>query len=640
MFSTPFKRAGSGFHVPDDEIDSASDRSREASLQIIDSHPRTYSVPSSDDDLDSNEDDETNEASAVTTPEKSARKRQSSSDCESDSSDGEICESIDCPGECGKNSDTKSDKEETRGTSHSNPIDIEGLSKHKNDVFEIDSEDEGPEVLPISQSYMHAARDVISTSSYNSLKPSHGKSTESSMPAQSHDKTYDEQPAPTHVAEDVIGIEINRTRLQSPKSFLQGSIGDTTDDFDSVDEDDYDNDDDFLMERHDCKQQVPISEPFQSNGLPGFTTPKPRVTFGLAQSTSTEKATSPMVMTYCDAINVSQENTEHRPPISQRAPSPSDAALAKKADTADLRSKWASIVNSPTVNDARKNQETHQPMYSNNWADNYSLNNPIPADSTGQSIFDDPDVESKRYEDGPFASKPSAERYPLFLPHLSQQPWRPCTIPSPAPPQNHFTNGSQSLNVPVTGESKLRFCSTMAEDFNDLPEGLSSIWGDSKVLHQGNEGQSSKVNISDLVNSDSEGARNLKRKADHISTDSEIQAPVSPDTQALLSDNMKSQDVLLPDAQARDIPEIDGSISQGSSIPSEVDQSHSSHVTNTTYATGPARKKLRTFAPSVGGIGKFASGICVGVAGALAAFLATIPLSVREEALREFQSAA
>ena len=460
------------------------------------------------------------------------------------------------------------------------------------------------------------------------------------MPVQSHGKTHDEQPALTHEVDDVAGIEIEHARLQSPKPFLQGSIGDTTDEFDSVDEDDYDNDDDFFMERHEYKQQVPTSRTFECNGLSRLTAPKPRVTFGLAQSTTTEKATSPMVMGCSGAITVSHENTEDCPSIFQRAPSPSDAALAKKADTADSRSKWASIVSPPAVNEVRRNQESPQPVYLNNWADNYPLNNPISAESTGKTMFDDPETESTRYEDGPFASKFNNDRYPLYLPHLSQQPWRPCTVPSPAPSQNHFTNGSQSLNSLAVGESKLRFSTTVAQDVNELPEGISSLWGDSKVLHQVNESQSSKVNISDLVNSDSEGARNLKRKAGHISTDIEIQAPVSTDTQAPLLDDMKTQDILLPDAQARDVPEIGGSISQDSSRPSEADRNRPSYVTHTTDATEPARKKLRTFAPSVRGIGKFASGICVGVAGALAAFVATIPLSVREEALREFQSAA
>ena len=469
---------------------------------------------------------------------------------------------------------------------------------------------------------------------------SYEKCMEPLIPAENHPKTQDEKPTPAHEVEENAGTKINHARLQSPKPFLQGSIGDTTDDFDSVDEDDYDNDDDFLMERRDYKEPVPISENPQRNDLPGFTPPKPRVTFGLAQSIVTEKATSPMVMTYCGAINVSHENPDDGPQMSQRAPSPSDAALAKKADSADVRSKWASLISPPAMSEVPRSQETPQPIYFNSWADNYPLNNTIAAESMGQDLFDDAATDSTRYEDGPFASKPTTERYPLFLPHLSQQPWRPSTVPSPAPAQNHFTNGSQSINTSVVGESKLRITTTIPEDVHDLPEGISNTWGESKVLPQINEVQPSKVNISDLVNSDSEGARSLKRKADHMSTDNEVQVPVSTDTQALFSDNMKSQETLLPDAQARDVIGIGSSISPEPLIPSDHDQSRSSCVAQTTGTHGPARKKLRAFAPSVGGIGKFASGICVGVAGALAAFLATIPLSVREEALREFQNAA
>lgn len=51
--------------------------------------------------------------------------------------------------------------------------------------------------------------------------------------------------------------------------------------------------------------------------------------------------------------------------------------------------------------------------------------------------------------------------------------------------------------------------------------------------------------------------------------------------------------------------------------------------------TGPARKKARTLSSKTGGIAKFISGVAVGVVGVVAAFIATIPDSVREEALQE-----
>jgi len=55
---------------------------------------------------------------------------------------------------------------------------------------------------------------------------------------------------------------------------------------------------------------------------------------------------------------------------------------------------------------------------------------------------------------------------------------------------------------------------------------------------------------------------------------------------------------------------------------------------------GPARKKAKTSPSKTAGIGKFVSGIAVGIVGVLATFIATIPASVREEALREINNVA
>ena len=619
-------------------------------MRIIDSRPRTYSVPSSDDSIESDEDVEINDASAVITPEHLAKKRQDSSDTESDYSDDD--ESMGSPGQGIKVTNTENRADETLGASQSNPIDLEGLSKHKHDVFELDREDEGPEVLPIGQSYVHSLRDVSATESFKDPKPSYCAPVDSFTPVKNHDNKYDGPPTPAlgTVRNDIEGEAIAETQInypgfQSPKCFLQGSIGDTTDDFDSMDEDDYDNDDEFLMEHQNYPEQVSTGRAYQRNDLPRFTTPKPRTTFSLPQSTPIEKFTRPTVVSYCRDIDVSQEIVKDCP-TSQRPPSPSDAALAKKADSTDSRPKWLSTNDypgpliSPTAGDASKHEDTPQPTYTHAWADNYPLNSSISAEPTSQNIWDEQETESTRYEDGPFAPKPKIDRFPLFLPHLSQQPWDPCTVPSPVQPQNYSTSGSKSFNMPVVGESKLRFGSTVPEVSTDSLDGFSSICEDLKVLHKVNEGQPSKVSISDLVNPYADVARNLKRKAEEISVDSAIQQPVSTDSGTFCSDDMKSLDVTLPDAQARDAPGVEVSLFQESTLYSVPDVDLSSEVTRIKDVDGPMRKRMRTTTSSVGGLAKFASGICVGVAGALAAFLATIPLSVREEALRELQSAA
>ncbi len=610
-------------------------------MQIIESHPRPYSVPSSDDDMDSDDEEEMNEASATTTPEHLAKKQQISSGHDSDSSENEICEPIDCPGQCDKLSESTCQKEEALGTSQSNPIDLEGPSKHKNKIPDIDSEDEGPEVLPISQSYLQAVGEVSAAGSFTDPKSSYRTPMDSFMLA----KKFNELPPLANglvsdniEGKDVAGAGTSYSRLRSPKCFPQESIGDTTDDFDSIDEDDYDNDDDFLMEHYDYSEQLPSNGAFHRSSLLSFAASKPRAMFDLGQSTSNEEVVPVPIVSYCSDTKVSQEITESCLASSQRPPSPSDAALAKKADSADSRLKQSSTNDSsnapipPTVKHTGKEREPPQPRPLQQ-----RLNNPVSAEPAWQNIFDDPETESSRYEDGPFASKSKINHFPLFLPHLQQQSWRPCAVPSPVQPQNHFAHRPQAFNMPAVGESKLRSGTTMPENTNDLSSRFTSICRDTKTLHRANEGQPSKVNISDLVNSYADVARNLKRKADDISTDSEIQEAISTDLEAPFSDDM---DVILADAQARDVPDIEVLISQESSTSSVPDAGPSSSVTQVPDTDGPARKKMRTSVANVRGFGKFASGIFVGVAGALAAFLATIPLSVREEALREFQSAA
>lgn len=608
-------------------------------MQIIDSHPRLYSVPSSDDDTDSDDDGEINVGSAVTTTEHVAEKQQSSSDLGSDSSDDD--ESIDYSKQCTKVPNSTIQKEEKLGTSQSNPIDLEGPSKRVANFLEIESDDEGPEVLPISQSYLQAVGNVPAIGSLADPTPNYRTTTDSSIPT----KNYDELPPLTNgianndvKGQDMLGTGISYPRLRSPKYIPQGSIEDTTDDFDSNDEDDYPNDDDFHMERQSYPEKMLTSGAFQRSGLLSFAAPKLRA---MSNVTSDENTAPGPGVSYCGDVNGSQEVAQSCLAPSQRPPSPSDAALAKKADTSDPRPKWPSsndqsnISTAPAVENTGRRQDTPQPNLFQE-----SLNKSMSAEPAWQYTFDDPESELIRYEDGPFASQSRVNISPLCLPHLSQQPWRPCTVPSPVQPQNHSACGSQSFKMPAVGGSNLGSSTIMPETTNDLSDGLPEDCGDLKALHKINQVQSSKVNIADLVNSYADIARNLKRKADIISTDSEVQEAVSTPSQASLSDDTRIQDVRLADAQARDVPDLEVSFSQKSFVTSTPDVGLPSAITQTSDADQPTRKKMRTSGSSVGGFGKFASGICVGVAGVLAAFLATIPLSVREEALREFQNAA
>ncbi|KAL8948319.1 MAG: hypothetical protein Q9222_005489 [Ikaeria aurantiellina] len=140
---------------------------------------------------------------------------------------------------------------------------------------------------------------------------------------------------------------------------------------------------------------------------------------------------------------------------------------------------------------------------------------------------------------------------------------------------------------------------------------------------------SKKVDISNLVNSQAEASRGLKRKVEDISTDDSIDASVSQTNMAQAG----IQDDLLPDAQPRDLAPIPESLSTQGSVDSVLQSS------GNTISQGcqdePARKRSKISKPKVGTVGKVISGVCLGLAGAFAALVAATPGDVWEEALRE-----
>ena len=612
-------------------------------MKIIDAHPRTYSVPSSDDDTDSEEDEEMNDASSVTTPEQLAKKQQIYSDCESDSnSDHAFYAPTVCQAHCAKDLDHVFQRQETLGTSQSNPIDLEVPPKHKDNSFDIESDDEGPEILPISQPYLHASGKATSTESFGDPKPG---SQSARTPMDSFSPIENHQDSPTinsssnPSGQDVVGTQNTRSRVQTPVSYLQGPIEDTEDDFDSVDEDDdYDDEDELFMEQNNCTERLPPGGTYQQHsGLLRFPAPKSRDAFNLGESVPPKKTAHDPMISCAGGLDVTQDTMKNYLSVAQRPPSPSDAALAKKADS--IGSKYRCFSNdefstnssSAYLNNFGKQQETLSSAYQIAVAQ-------IPPHASNsefstQHMFESLEAETSRYEDGPFASPTDTDRFPQYPPHLS---WRPCTVPDPMQPEKYIV-GSSTSSKPLADGSRLRYTTPATPKANDTTYKYPPNSGEN-ALQKSSE--PSKVNISDLVNSYADTARNLKRKVEDISTDSQPYTPVAARSQVFPLDDLKSQDIVLSDAQAQDFPVVESSISQESSVPMVIDSNLNPRVAHISSTDGSARKKVRTSKSRVGGVGKFVSGVFVGVAGALAAFLATIPLSVREEALREFQNAA
>ena len=168
----------------------------------------------------------------------------------------------------------------------------------------------------------------------------------------------------------------------------------------------------------------------------------------------------------------------------------------------------------------------------------------------------------------------------------------------------------------------------------------------------------SRLNISNLINEATVNSPRIskKRKADDMSTDEGASCPPGqnePSDMAIVSDAAFEhllQESELPDAQRRETPAFppaalfsqeDHLTGTGTKTPASFSAS-SSHVSTDAPSQEPARKKVKV-APSssrAGGIAKFVSGVAFGVVGVLATIIATAPISVQEEALREMTRGA
>jgi hypothetical protein len=392
--------------------------------------------------------------------------------------------------------------------------------------------------------------------------------------------------------------EEGTARLNSP-DYPVASIAGATDGFDSEDDDGFDQDDDFSD--FDPEKDIDSDESFPrvrisqlrstySNAVPPHINMR-SVTMGGAQPTPKVPATFNKfscpnlghTISMSEGIDVSQPSHIDPLPSVLRAPSPSDAALAKT-----------------------------------NWkGDKSPYDYTVPLSYPDLMVSEPP---SKPYNEGPFSNRNRHQSH--------DQPSRAWeggaslrTLDPLTPPKATYRTH------PPTTETVIRSI--------NCPE-----------PRKASDRHSSKLNISSIVNAPfEETSRARKRRADEISSDSEsVHRRVSrqPPPPSPYSANTGNTETPLPDAQPRDtLPPVEvSSISQGSIAKPVIALTSTTVKAKAESAEAPARKKARTSKSMTGGIGKFVSGVCVGLVGALAAFVATIPASVREEALRELSNGA
>ena len=732
-------------------------------MQILDSHPRTYSVPSSDDgSLDEDDmyqasqskasvnlDKEISDISHLEThnPKSHTERVVPKHDARTGATSGQV--SI--------------KKTQSIGASQANPIDLEhGQARQYCIDIESDSDEEGPEVLPMVPS------PAPEKHSFQKLKPSTLQTEQKSLDVPENLDSSQKIDVRDFGEKLFHHFAYHKSPAPKPSSGFEVFEDWESDD---VDELDYDGSED---------EYVPDSKPL--NGAENDSASP--VVLGAYQSFIKSMPVQNQTSEHTSLKDAAVSNQTNRPmvrvDISERAPSPSDAALAKKASATEatydnVASAKAAVgvdmyTRYPTLDSSRYGSDSPIELHTANlphdnvgnrvrpWQDKAAARNtahtepdepigletvqdarqpenffedaqirkddqnrselhrvneqkiedqsqrgkpryfpsmdysyrpppaPKPLNEGAQHSFDffeKPDEPLKQYDYGPFSTRagfdtrasyennaspfhhtympPSGSSYYSFThgntPNDRQRPtnsiyhgytsngleydstrcWSPYPLAQDAPrydTTNHYSS-IHTRHAPVPS-SPLRLYNDNASKLDETQPSRLPI-ADLLTPTLGNKSTGFK---GDNVESEilSSTFRNLKRKADHLEEDV---ASVEDSVGNGIPLTPESQGSELPDAQPREelSAPAETTITQTSQDTFVLEGKGSTQSQLQALAAqeiaGPARKKARTLSSKTGGIAKFVGGVCVGVVGVVAAFVATIPDSVREEAMRE-----
>ncbi|KAL8868646.1 MAG: hypothetical protein Q9174_004853 [Haloplaca sp. 1 TL-2023] len=671
----------SGFHVPDTEIGSyASDASDAESCHIVNSHPRTFSVPSSCDEMDASDDDD-----VVISASRRSRLRLTTLPADRPPEDQEIFQVDDVDGQ--PNGQGHGPENDSQLGSAVDPIDVDEASSDlafssdeedepetDDEIPDIDDEDKqvnskNGKVTPTveilqtskgaampntvsSQSKREMALEaMIQPESFASAQEGscgHGLPCQANLePAQQQSHENEEALIDTNL--DLIPDTYEDERVASDQhvaSYMSRWSGHVTkagnateDDFStrgarapSSDYDDEDTPDDIpeiqFQSRtpampmpdsfaRESKQNRPLecTAPTQGSAKGSFnsflagrgaqsSTPhmsdragKEGLQLRPWQGLSDEwqepsvKEVDPIPRWRLGTC-ISRSQFDEPPPGNARAPSPSDAALARKADI--------------RISDLIEFGDT-PPFNTVNNDDLYSFPGPH------RRIHNTPSFPA---EANP---SPSFQIYQDPIRNKNSRPARKenAMIAAPKP----YVQGPFSTSYQSSIPDELRSLYPSPPQKKKCLVKLKYDKAGEVVQEKVDDSKARKVDISNLVNPQSEASRGTKRKIDDSDVDHsafEYQAFQAAPSSLQIS------------------PEL----SRGKSpIPGGVaaPQTETTSETNITpKAQEPPRKKAKTTPSSTAGtIGKVVSGVCLGVVGAFAALVAATPSDVWEEALRE-----
>ena len=304
-----------------------------------------------------------------------------------------------------------------------------------------------------------------------------------------------------------------------------------------------------------------------------------------------------------------------------RAPSPSDAALARKAD-----------VGIPEIPGFRDKLGPFKPLF------NPFIDDPLVPLPDGASrpqntpyfpAIEDTSPPFQIYQDtvGHRHGKPAGKEDAMTLLHRDSNPY--VQGPFSVSYQSFSSDEPPSPPKPLSPSPSQKKKCLVKLKYDKAGEVVQEKVDNSKA---------SKVDISNLVNPHSEASRGTKRKIDE--SELEYSSPfgllrqAAPSSPQILgggkskSDHFKKTDSSNSELSRERLLTRGGIVASHTKAASETDVAPK--------AREPPRKKAKTSPSSTAGtIGKVVSGVCLGVVGAFAALVAATPTDVWEEALRE-----
>lgn len=679
--ATHLKPTKVGFCVPEDEDESSEDCSREPSVQIVEVGRQTFSVPdppSSDDFSDSDTDSvkdlpTAGNSSTSTTPdhlvEPGGEERVTyTTHTKEDTLSNHKTLKIAC-----LLTNDGDQAERGAGTSSFNPIELDDEIARLRESAMVEIEDNRPELLPSKPamftdkqaevaptqalSHLHQPQPLLHTEH----KTDEGEDTGHDVIPESdtddfRNNLFDEvdedelyQLTEPYVDGQQPYTDIQGVRVHKMVKFLEPDYHSEDSEDDENEDEDEDEDDCLTFFNSDYEERQAFLAEGTTNNSTTESSSQSSLQLGTEQidqvplvmvEDSQLHGQMPTRISTAGLINVG--TVPELTNIDYRAPSPSDAALAKKPSFPRIRLSSGENIMRPC---AAAQMSIPQSVYDKGHLagpqapsefqlprdlfDNSAVVQRLTRcqDYRGQeSIFDDAD-HFPRYKVGPFSSRPATcSTLPSLMAACEQSRSNDLRM------QQHLRSAA----------SRAKACSTSSKDF-------VSVRGADSITEQRNKSQrpvgpSPALSIKDLVddnhNEVSSSSRGLKRKAAEITQIYEtIASPEKASTQQTILTQASlttSQESILHDAQPRN--------TQASSPQNTILQFYDSIPEKPEPSTvgtdeEPMRKKIKTAANRPGRFGAFISGFVVGglsLAGAFAAIVATVPNSVREEAWREF----